>query len=233
MLLLNSSPEYYPRWTFMAQQESLMKETGLTSSVRKFMFVCSSINRNNFFSERWTPTRVHSSYTDQSEVPPSPPPRHTTHSQRKRKQKERKGIDGGLNMLFLLERHNFVYFNNVTINHSSPYHNLSEKWLITIGVCTQRLALGYLHTFSPGESYSDIGLFQDHCNYALVPHSWQHRKQLKNSYERYQRYLYSFPSSPQGGISPLAVHIQSQGKKKLGERLSRQAYGEFKVQHVL
>ena len=27
-----------------------MKETGLTSSVRKFMFVCSSINRNiNFF----------------------------------------------------------------------------------------------------------------------------------------------------------------------------------------
>ena len=34
----------------MAEQESLMKETGLTSSIRKFMFVCSSINRNiNFF----------------------------------------------------------------------------------------------------------------------------------------------------------------------------------------
>ena len=50
---------------------------------------------------------------------------------------------------------------------------------------------------------------------------------------RYQRYLYSCPSSPQGGISPLAVHIQSQSNKKLGERLSPQAYGEFKVQHVL
>ena len=40
--------------------------TGLTSSVRKFMFVCSSINRNIFFSERWTPTWVHSPYTDQN-----------------------------------------------------------------------------------------------------------------------------------------------------------------------
>ena len=231
MLLLNSSPEYYPRWTFMAQRESLMKETGLTSSVRKFMFVCSSINRNTIFF--WTLNSYMRPFLLYGPKWSPPPPQHTTHSQRKRKQKERKGVDGGLNMLFLLERHNFVYFNNVTINHSSPYHNLSEKWLITIGVCTQRLALGYLHTFSPGESYSDIGLFQDHCNYALVPHSWQHRKQLKNSYERYQRYLYSFPSSPQGGISPLAVHIQSQGKKKLGERLSRKAYGEFKVQNVL
>ena len=116
-----------------------MKETGLTSSVRKFMFVCSSINGNIIFF--WTLNSYMGPFLLYGPKWSPPPPQHTTHSQRKRKQKERKGVDGGLNMLFLLERHNFVYFNNVTINHSSPYHSLSEKWLITIGVCTQRLAV--------------------------------------------------------------------------------------------
>ena len=70
-----------------------------------------------------------------------------------------------------IEHYNFVYFNDVTINTSCPYHNLCEKLTTTISVCTLRLTLGYLHTFSRGDSYSNIGLFQDHCSYALVPHS--------------------------------------------------------------
>lgn len=49
----------------------------------------------------------------------------------------------------------------------------------------------------------------------------------------YHRYLYSCPRSPQGGISPLAVHVQRQCNKGLEERLSRHVYGEFKFQHVL
>ena len=99
-------------------------------------------------------------------IPPPP----NTHPQKKRKEKERKVIDGGLNTS-LLEHSNFVYLSDVTINTSCPYHNLCEKLLTTISVCTLRLTLGYLHTFSWGDSYSDIGLFQNHCNYALVPHS--------------------------------------------------------------
>ena len=149
-----------------------MKETGLTSSVRKFMFVCSLINRNiNFFlnvellqrSILPIRTKMKLFLTPPLTQPPPPP-------KKKRIEKERKVIDGGLNTS-LLEHYNFVYFNDVTINTSCPYHNLCEKLTTTISVCTLRLTLGYLHTFSRGDSYSNIGLFQDHCSYALVPHS--------------------------------------------------------------
>ena len=40
-----------------------------------------------------------------------------------------------------------------------------------------------LHTFSRGNSYSDIGFCQDHCNYALVPHPSQNRKQFGKGFE--------------------------------------------------
>ena len=40
-----------------------------------------------------------------------------------------------------------------------------------------------LHTFSRGNSYSDIGFCQDHCNYTLVPHSPQNRKQFGKGFE--------------------------------------------------
>ena len=147
-----------------------MKETGLTSSVRKFMFVCSSINRNiNFFLNVELLQRSIPPIRTKMKLFLTPPPP-LTHPQKKRKEKERKVIDGGLNTS-LLEHSNFVYLSDVTINTSCPYHNLCEKLLTTISVCTLRLTLGYLHTFSWGDSYSDIGLFQNHCNYALVPHS--------------------------------------------------------------
>ena len=149
-----------------------MKETGLTSSVRKFMFVCSSINRNiNFFLNVELLQRSIPPIRTKMKLFLTPPPLNTPPPpQKKRKEKERKVIDGGLNTS-LLEHYNFVYFNDVTINTSCPYHNLCEKLMTTISVCTLRLTLGYLHTFSWGDSYSDIGLFQNHCNYALVPHS--------------------------------------------------------------
>ena len=73
---------------------------------------------------------VHFPYTDQMEFVPNPPPPHpnpNTHPQGKKKKKERVCIDGGLNKLSLLERHNFVYFNDVTINTSCPYHNFGEN----------------------------------------------------------------------------------------------------------
>ena len=41
----------------------------------------------------------------------------------------------------------------------------------------------YLQTFSRGNSYSDIGFCQDHCNYALVPHPPQNRKQFGKGFE--------------------------------------------------
>ena len=60
--------------------------------------------------------------------PPPPPTPTPTHTQKeKKKKKERVCIDGGLNKLSLLERHNFVYFNDVTINTSCPYHNFGEN----------------------------------------------------------------------------------------------------------
>ena len=73
-----------------------MKETGLTSSVRKFMFVCSSINRNIIFF--LNVELLHGSIPPirtkikLSLIPPPP-----THTQKKRKETERKVIDGGLN----------------------------------------------------------------------------------------------------------------------------------------
>ena len=147
-----------------------MKETGLTSSIRKFMFVCSSINRNiNFFLNVELLQRSIPPIRTKMKLFLTPPLTHPP-PQKKRKEKERKVIDGGLNTS-LLEHYNFVYFNDVTINTSCPYHNLCEKFLTTISFCTLRLTLGYLHTFSWGDSYSDIGLFQNHCNYALVPRS--------------------------------------------------------------
>ena len=59
-------------------------------------------------------------------------PQHLNETQKetkkkKKKKKERVCIDGGLNKLSLLERHNFVYFNDVTINTSCPYHNFGEN----------------------------------------------------------------------------------------------------------
>ena len=73
---------------------------------------------------------VHFPYTDQMEFVPNPPPPTPipTHTHKeKKKKKERVCIDGGLNKLSLLERHNFVYFNDVTINTSCPYHNFGEN----------------------------------------------------------------------------------------------------------
>ena len=61
-------------------------------------------------------------------VPNPPPPPQSQHTPtRKKKKKERVCIDGGLNKLSLLDRHNFVYFNDVTINTSCPYHNFGEN----------------------------------------------------------------------------------------------------------
>ena len=47
---------------------------------------------------------------------PNPPPLNTYPQEKK----ERKGIDGGLNKLSLLERRKFVYFNDFTISTSCP-----------------------------------------------------------------------------------------------------------------
>ena len=52
-------------------------------------------------------------------IPNPTHPQHTPTREKKRK-KERKGIDGGLNKLSLLERRNFVYFNDFTISTSCP-----------------------------------------------------------------------------------------------------------------
>ena len=68
-----------------------MKETGLTSSVRKFMFVCSSINRNIIFF--LNVELLHGSIPPirtkikLSLIPPPPP---NTHPQKKRKEKKKK-----------------------------------------------------------------------------------------------------------------------------------------------
>ena len=97
------------------------------------------------------------------------------------------------------------------------------KWLTTISICTQRWTLGYLHIFSRGNSYSDIGFCQDHCNYALVPHPPQNRKQFGKGFEDISVIFTVVPT----------LHIKSQGNKGLGEGLSRHVYGEFQFQHVL
>ena len=56
---------------------------------------------------------------------------HTKKKNKKRKKErkeERKGIDGGLNTLScILERQNFVYFNDIRINTWHPCPNLCEK----------------------------------------------------------------------------------------------------------
>ena len=50
-----------------------------------------------------------------------PNPTHPPHTHKRKKKKERKkGIDGGLNKLSLLERRNFVHFNDFTISTSCP-----------------------------------------------------------------------------------------------------------------
>ena len=56
-------------------------------------------------------------------IPNPTHPQHTPTREKKRKKerkKERKGIDGGLNKLSLLERRNFVHFNDFTISTSCP-----------------------------------------------------------------------------------------------------------------
>ena len=101
----------------MVQLESLMRETGLTDFVRKFVFAGQTHYIGAF------PLYGPNGICSQS---PSPPPQ-SQHTPTRIKNKERVCIDGGLNKLSLLERHNFVYFNDVTINTSCPYHNFGEN----------------------------------------------------------------------------------------------------------
>ena len=103
----------------MVQLESLMKETGLTDFVRKFV----SAGQTHYMGA--FPLYGPNGICSQSTPPPHPNP--NTHPQGKKRKKERVCIDGGLNKSSLLERHNFVYFNDVTINTSCPYHNFGEN----------------------------------------------------------------------------------------------------------
>ena len=89
-----------------------------------------------------------------------------------------------------------------------------------------------LHTFSRGNSYSDIGFCQDHCNYALVPHPSQNRKQFGKGFEDISVIFTVVPTLH----SPCFLwpsKLKSQGNMRLGEGLSRHVYGELQFQHVL
>ena len=105
----------------MVQLESLMKETGLTDFVRKFV----SAGQTHYMGA--FPLYGPNGICSQSTPPPPPHPNPNTPTRKKKKKKERVCIDGGLNKSSLLERHNFVYFNDVTINTSCPYHNFGEN----------------------------------------------------------------------------------------------------------
>ena len=125
-----------------------------------------------------------------------PPPNPNTHPQEKKKRKKGCVLMGAWTSCLCL---NVITLCTSMMSQLTPHVLIitSVKMTITtISVFTQRWTLGYLHTFSRGDSYSNIGLFQDHCSYALVPHSWQNNKQFGNSFERYHRYVYSCPRSP-------------------------------------
>ena len=70
-----------------------------------------------------------------------------------------------------------MYFNDVTINTLCPYHNFGENdSQLSASVHKDELQAISIH-------FLDIGFCQDLCNYALVPHSPQNRKQFGKGFE--------------------------------------------------